>query len=385
LTIGPASFTIERLTTAPVSNANARFLIPSSLELAGRWLLESGIQEPGGGLARYYRSDLSSNAPISTEITGYAASAHVFLHWRTGNPRYLEQARRAGIFLTRQAWDSLLGAIPFEAPASGGTADGQAYFFDSGIIARGLLALWRVSREAEFLDTAQGCAESMARDFAAGPEFHPVVELPSKKPAARDQRWSRRPGCYQLKAAMAWYELAEATGRAEYRALYDRLLNYALDAHAGFLPGEPERERVVDRLHAYCYFLEGLLPCVTRPDCAAALREGLVRVASLLADAAPLFERSDVYAQLLRLRVFAAALGAAPLEENAAERDAASILEFQASSSDPRIGGGFYFGRKGAQALPYVNPASTAFCAQALELWRLYRAGEFQPDWRTLI
>lgn len=368
-----------------MSDANAASANPSRLELAGRWFLESGIQESPGGVARYYRADLSSNAPVSTEITGYAASALAFLHSRTGDPRYLDQALKAGRFLTRVAWNRILRAIPFEVSPGGDPTSGHAYFFDTGIIARALVALWRVSQEREFLETALNCAESMATDFAAGPEFHPIVALPSKEPAPRDQRWSRGPGCYQLKAALAWCDLAEATGRTGLYAFYDRLLQYALATHAAFLPGEAERHRVVDRLHAYCYFLEGLLPRAKQTDCAAALGGGLRRVADLLAETAPLFERSDVYAQLLRLRIFAATLGVVPLERDAAEREFAAILEFQADASDPRIAGGFCFGRQGAQVLPYVNPASTAFCIQAVEMWRLYRAGGFEPDWRTLI
>lgn len=372
-----------RLNIDSLPNANTQPASYAPLELAGGWFVNSGIQELVGGVARYYRSDLSRNAPVSTEITGYAASALLYLHGRTGNPRYLEKALEGGRFLTRVAWDGALRVIPYEYSINGGTL--EAYFFDSGIIARGLLALWRSSREAEFLEVARGCAESMARDFAAGREFHPVLVLPSKEPAARDQRWSRGPGCYQLKAALAWYELAEETGRAEYRAHYDRLLQYALDSQAAFLPGESEPQPVVDRLHAYCYFLEGLLPCASRPDCAAVLRDGIARVAELRAATAPLFERSDVYAQLLRLRLFAGGLGAVPLEWNAALGEAAAILEFQAGGPDPRIAGGFYFGRKGAQVLPYVNPVSTAFCAQALEMWRQHQATEVPPDWRTLV
>lgn len=368
-----------RLSADLLSNA----LSCPSLELAGRWFVYSGIQEQTGGVARYYRSDLSRNALVSTEITGYAASALLYLHARTGDPRYLEPALRAGRFLTRLAWDGALRVIPYEYSIDGRAP--EAYFFDSGIIARGLLALWRSTREEEFLDAARNCAESMARDFAAGREFHPVLVLPSKEPAARDQRWSRGPGCYQLKAALAWYELAEETGQAEFRAHYDHLLEYALESHGAFLPGEPEPQRVVDRLHAYCYFLEGLLPCASRPDCAAALSEGIERAAELRAEAAALFERSDVYAQLLRLRLFACALGAAPLDRNAADEEAAAIVEFQAGGPDPRLAGGFCFGRKGAQMLPYVNPVSTAFCAQALEMWRQCRAEGYRADWRTLI
>jgi hypothetical protein len=69
------------------------------LEAAGRWFLRSGIQEASGGVARYYRSDLRQNAAISTEITGYAVSALLFFHGRTGQSEYLEAALQAARFL----------------------------------------------------------------------------------------------------------------------------------------------------------------------------------------------------------------------------------------------------------------------------------------------
>ncbi len=365
--------------------SNIAAILDSRLRSAGDWFVRSGIQESSGGVARYYRSDLGGNALVSTEITGYTASALAHVHRVTGDPECLDRAVRAGRFLARVAWNSTLGIMPFEYCSNGHAPPARAYFFDTGIIARGLLALWRISREDELLEASVRCAGSMARDFAAGGEFHPVLELPSKTPAARDRRWSRGPGCYQLKAALAWRELAEETGRADFRDLYEQVLRYALCGHAAFPSGEGEGERTMDRLHAYCYFLEGLLPCVGRPACAEALRDGIARAAALLARTAPLFERSDVYAQLLRVRIFADALGVMPLDREAAAREAAAIGEFQASASDPRVAGGFYFGRKGTQPLPYVNPVSTAFCTQALDLWRQYCAGTFHPDWRTLI
>ena len=107
--------------------------------------------------------------------------------------------------------------------------------------------------------------ESMARDFVSSDgEIHPILALPGKSPVERDPtRWSRSPGCYQLKSAMAWFELAEATGVAEFRACYERALERALRQYPGFLPGHPDPEKVMDRLHAFCYFLEGLLPRAT--------------------------------------------------------------------------------------------------------------------------
>lgn len=354
----------------------------SSRDLAGRWFLESGIQEPFGGVARYYRSDLGRNHRVSTEITGYAASALTWLHSVTGEARYLEAALRAGRFLTRLAWDRAAGLFPFEYAIDGELASPLSYFFDNGIIVRGLLALWRFTREAEFLETARLCAPSMARDFGAR-ELHPVLALPGKQPDPGDARWSRNPGCYQLKSALAYYELSDETGQVGFRHSYERVLGYALQTHHSFLAAADPS--LMDRLHAYCYFLEGLLPRLDRPECSAALIHGIERVGGLLEEIAPLFERSDVRSQLLRLRLFADRLGLLPLDRQAAGREVQRILEFQSDHPDPHLRGGFLFGRRGSEPLPFVNPASTTFCVQALEMWRAHQAGELEPAWRVLI
>jgi len=68
------------------------------LARAGEWFLHSGIQEPGGGVARYHRTDLDRNLPVSTEITGYAVSALIYLHRLSQDDRYLDAARRAASF-----------------------------------------------------------------------------------------------------------------------------------------------------------------------------------------------------------------------------------------------------------------------------------------------
>jgi len=353
------------------------------MDRAGEWFLRSGIQEPSGGFARYYRSDLGANARISTEITGYAASALVWLHQVTGRDEYLGAARQAGWFLARQAWDPAAATLPFEYAVDGDLP--RAYFFDLGIIVRGLMALFRATGEGEFLAAAEACGASMARDFAAGDHFHPVVTLPDKQPAAPEPRWSRQPGCYQLKSALGWLELHQQTGQASYRARFEQVLEYALASQAEFLPGAAQPERVMDRLHAYCYFLEGLLACAERAECAGALAEGLARVAGLCEQIAPVFERSDVLAQTLRLRLWANELGVLPLDEARAAREAERVSGYQLEQADPRLSGGFLFGRKGAEPLPYVNPVSTAFSVQALELWRQHQAGRLKSAWQTLI
>src|SRR5579863_9270306 len=102
----------------------------SLVERAGRWFLDSGIQETNGGVARYYRSDLRANAGVSTEITGYAVSTLLYLHAQTNRPEFLESALRAARFLVNTAWDARLGTFPFEHANNGSKPRALAYFFD---------------------------------------------------------------------------------------------------------------------------------------------------------------------------------------------------------------------------------------------------------------
>ena len=344
---------------------------------AGEWFLRSGIQQPNGGVARYYHTDLERNHAVSTEITGYAASTFVYLHTTTRDARYLERAVAAARFLTRTAWDSASATMPFEIDPPALT-----YFFDCGIVVRGLVSVWRATADAEYLDVAAALGKAMVRDFASPDgSFHPILSLPDKRPLeAEAGRWSRSPGCYQLKAAMAWWDLLEATADEHFREPYERMLDYSLGACADFLPGHAERPKVMDRLHAFLYFLEGLLPHASGPGvpgrCAAAIREGIGRAAQQLREIAPEFERSDVYAQLLRMRLYADRAGALPLDHAAAQFEAEKLAQFQIAGSDPSTSGGFYFGRKAGAWLPYVSPVSSAFALQALELWDECRTGK---------
>jgi hypothetical protein len=343
------------------------------LSRAAQWFVRSGIQQAEGGVARYYRPDLECNQPVSTEITGYAVSTLLLLD----EP---DAARAAARYLVR-AWSR--DAMPFElVPEPRFT-----YFFDCGIVVRGLLAAWRATGEPQFLDLAVEIGKAMRTDFAAQDgTYHPVLELPGKRPASWDaSRWSQSPGCYQLKSALAWWDLFEATGETQFRRAYEDFLQTALRCYPTFLPGHSNPLKVVDRLHAFLYFLEGTSACLSHDACVAAVCDGIQQVACHLTRLAPQFERSDVYAQLLRMRVYADWAGVLPLDRAAAQHESQTLAEFQASSTDPRIDGGFYFGRQGSTWLPYVNPVSTAFATQALALWDQHCRGSAPGDCRLLI
>jgi hypothetical protein len=112
---------------------------------------------------------------------------------------------------------------------------------------------------------------------------------------------------------------------------------------------------------------------------------GIRSVAQHLRDIAPEFERSDVYAQLLRIRLYADWAGVSPLDRDAAGWEADRLGRFQAVDSNLRIDGGYWFGRVGDTWSPHVNPVSTAFALQALALWEACRAGEAQAHRHLLI
>ncbi|HVT95165.1 MAG TPA: hypothetical protein VHD76_20095 [Bryobacteraceae bacterium] len=309
------------------------------LECGSAWVLRSGIQESNGGVAGWYRWDLKENAPVSAGVTGYTLSGLHFVHQRTGNTDVLNAIERGARFLT-------------------GSSPGD--FFDNGIAARGLLAAWRATRDGQFLENAVARGRSMANGVAPG-------------------------GCYQLKAALAWLELHEETGEQRFRDAWEECLDYALAGQAWVLPGDSDHERVMDQLHAYCDFLEGLLPVLNRPRCLTVFGEGLDRASHFFRQIAPVFLRSDVCAQLLRLRIYAASARALPLEPAVAMAEASAAASFRIASADSRASGAFSFGRRQGALMPFASPLSTLFCMQALELWTQSRQEGFHADWRGLI
>ena len=344
-----------------------------SLERAGQWFLRSGIQEPSGGFARFYRSEITKNLPVSTEISGYVAMALVFLYRTTKDADYLEAARRTVYFLIDHAWDASLAVFPYEYPSP--TADSRhlTYFFDTGIIIRSLVDLWHECHEDNLLEVASAAAHGMSV-FWTGHDYHPILTLPDKQPLPRTAQWSTSPGCYQAKSALAWWEVAEITGDEKLKSNYLDMIEAGIQTCRGFLAGADERLKIMDRLHAYAYFLEALSPVLDRLDCVKTYTAVLDEAGRYLRELAPEFCRSDVYAQILRARVRASHV--ISLNETAAREEASALIGFQVASADPRFDGGFLFGQRGGVLSPHVNPVSTTFAIQALEMWAAFQAGE---------
>jgi hypothetical protein len=352
--------------------------VEDSIAQALHWLLNSGIQERDGGVARYVRSDTGVYAQVSAEITGYFLSSLLF--FKGGGS---EQTRSAARYLCDTAWNVEHQVLLFEKATSERPASG--YFFDCGIAGLSLLEMFRNTGESEFLSRAIDIGNSMERDFRTPRGcFAAVVTLPSKALSPDEDWWSRKPGCYQLKSAVLWRRILEHKSEPNFFGLYDKVLGWALADSGSFL-SHGGAEHIMDRLHAYLYFLEGLLPVVTADKYAEEIRNGIALAASHLKAAARQFVRSDVQAQMLRLRLLSFSLGGVPFDHDALAEDVKQLLRFQVMSPNPRLHGAFVFGRELGQMSPYANPVSTIFAAQALSLWLDFQIGALPDDWRILI
>ena len=164
--------------------------------------------------------------------------------------------------------------------------------------------------------------------------------------------------------------------RSAFQRGYESALEAALNNDREFLPGDAERLRVMDRLHAYSYFLEGLLPVLDRPECATAFRNGVDRAGRYLREIAPVIRAFGCLRAGASGPAAGDALGALPLDLSAARmrpsRRPVSKSTIKRSTHQRRIPVRPQKGRK----LPFANPVSTAFCVQALALWEDRNAGQ---------
>ncbi len=205
-------------------------------------------------------------------------------------------------------------------------------------------------------------------------------------PYEADEPWPLQAAVHHLKALPIFLELTEATDLYEFKAMGEDLLKWCLKRHESFLEAESDSERLMSRLHGYCYFLEGLLPeAGMDPDSSRALQYGLLEIENVSQEIGHEYHRCDVVAQLLRLRLYADRLGIMELDYQQAENELAAIQELQVQSTDPKVDGGFAFGLKAATPVQRYSPATVVLAIQALQMWEQASAGSFREGWETLI
>lgn len=357
-----------------------------------RWLNSSGIQDESGGVSRYYRHQTASSQPvahqpISTAVTGYFIRSLLWANRFSGDEPS-ERARLAGRFLLEHSFDLSREVFPFEHPMGARPPASLAYFFDCGMTIRALLQLAKATEDPSYLECAERCGLVMSTRMATvDGGFFALFDIDADRPFTDSGSWSVQAEVHQLKVGLAFLELFEATGRGEFEHATQGLRKWCLRRHESFLStDEPAPDKIVSQVYAYACFLEGLLPVAAlEQDSARALQFGILQIENLLGEYSEEYQRCDVIAQLLRLRLYADNYGVMELDYNSAAEEAAVVEAFQVQSPDPKIDGGFAFARRNGEIILDINPTATIFAIQALSMWDEGQQGAFRDPWETLI
>ena len=351
-----------------------------------RWLTRSGIQNESGGLARCYRAPEDKYEGISTVATGYFISGLLRCAEYPGESPP-KQATAAGRMLMENAYDMESELFLSDLDAAENNPRKWAYFFDCLIAIQALIDLWRATKNSAYVECAEKCGIGIKRNLSRmDGSFFPVHDIARDMPYEADEPWSLQAQVYHLKAMPIFLELTEATGLYEFKAMGEELLKWTLKRYESFLEPDSDSERMMSRLHGYCYFLEGLLPeAGMDPDCSRALQYGLLEIENISQEIGHEYHRCDVIAQLLRLRLYADRVGVMELDFQQAENEAAAIEELQVQSVDPKVDGGFAFALKASRPVQHYNPATAVLAIQALQMWEQAANGSFRQAWEVLI
>ena len=296
-------------------------------------------------------------------------------------------AARAGGFLLRHAFDMSRELFPLRVSRNQQPEARLAFFLDCSIVVRALVHLWSATNDQAYLECAERCGLALhSRMATVDGAFFPIYDLEADRAYAETGSWSVEMEVPQLKAGLALLELHKATGLGEFEHDAAALRKWCLKRHESFLPGEVDDAKVIDRLHAYCYFLEGLLPSVALDaDSGRVLQFGVLRVENFLDEFGADFQRCDVMAQILRLRLYADKFGLMELDYKRAEEEAAAVAECQIQSADPKTDGGFTLTRRRGKCEPSLDTTATVFALQALEMWDQADDGGLRDPWEVLI
>jgi len=331
-------------------------------ELASDWLLNSGIQltapPEAGGVGGW--KEPGGTVPYSYgEATGYFLTYLRFLQSVSASADGLPQRMRSAF-----QWLSTRWAGP-ETPVTRRYLDGQQredwrngflFSFDLAMMFRGACASPCVGAALSG-PTASGLAGRL-RDFVDGDGTLQCARQMRDGPVP--ERWSLKPGPYQMKAAAAILNVPAGV-------LPGRLRSAAEMTWERWLPFQPSADLGEDELHPALYFVEGLLIGFGTTGDRQQLRRASAAYRVLCSSAAlERCRRSDCIAQALRSGCLLSNLGNLDRTGEARlEELAARLAAFQGPD------GAVYFARSAEGRLRHANAWCSMFAAQAW--WALGR------------
>jgi len=385
-------------TSAPAAS------LASYVTKAADWLAGSGVQiitdNPlhKQGFVSWYEADTQSMPYVYSEITGYLVTMMCDLYDQTHDQRFLDSAVGAADWLLHTAHPTTGGfrcLFPLK-PSRFDYKHHQIYVFDTGVIISGLVNVYRISGQAQYLEAAIKAADwiiGKAQKDNGG--FLPVYDLEKQIFNEQDSEWSLCSGSYHTKVAIGLVNLYQATQEAKYKEAAVKACDFALtfqQADGRFISFPTEGGT---NSHPHAYSAEGLWvvgKILDREDYLRASTKATTWMLDWQSDygyiprhfhnGEPLYnERVDILAQTLRLAVIHLAesrLADTPETRTKLDKLITIITRNQATSDDKRINGGFYFGRlSNGEVMPHINVWVTAFAIQGLGRYEGYLRDSF--------
>lgn len=351
------------------------------IDLLKEWFLNSGIQSEDGGFYAWQDVEDKSHSYLYSEITGYAITALSFLYKLTKDDIFLKRTEHAAQWILQNAVDPSGGILTRKYIKN--TVEhysferGNIYSFDCGMVAFGMLKLYKITGDKRYL----ACAEKiinflntkMLKDDGL---YHPMYDTREGRPCEENLKWSTQSGSFHCKLALCLCELAEINNDKYLFTAAKRLIGSSVRTFCKDGRFLTNISTETSHLHPYSYTLEGLIYYSYKTednsykeialkgfDWLAGLQEGdggFPTESSGGGRASVPFKRSDIQAQILRLSYFMNS-------RFDRERLLEYILSFQNISRDPY--GAFLFGadEKGL-FLKHSNAWCSMFALQALYL-----------------
>ena len=376
----------------------------SALESAEHWLLRSGIyilnpDDPNyGAVFATYDPEYDVYKQVYPEATGYVASLLRFL--AIGSTYGSDTVRASGDWLLK--WARQHCGIIAVGIEDGRTPE-EAYAFDNGICCRGLLDLYELTGNNQYLLCAERIADWLIQE-AVSPDgsVKPILHIGAGRFLENPSLWYGISGGFHAKIGMALLRLHSVTGRREARDTALRIFEWALRQQRpdGSFPANRHVRFVY--MHAHCYTAEALLYAYAwerNPRFLEAAERAIAWIGRLQ-NPIGYFPRwqgngwfrgtaSDAQAQAVRLLCLLNMLESRRTIVRTIQKATVALLSMQSTGPGPREHGGFFEGdvRRYRFYLPQsslMKSWTAMFAIHALSLQRETGVADFFVEGKHL-
>ncbi len=361
--------------------------LTSSYKKIQHWLTTSGLfvsdinDKNCGGVYSFYDEKNKQYSFLYPEITGYFISTLRFLDSQNHDETISQYAKYSSDWLIKiyEEYGAIIQGI------NSNSKNNFSYSFDSAMCAKGLLDYYDLSKEKRYLDYAEKILSDLKNEaISSDGSVKPFKDISTNKYQESNQVWYKQEGCFHIKTSIPYFQLYEISNDEEQLKIGTRICDKINDYQNSNGSLKLHTNSKIINLHTLCYALEGLLYgfYVTHNkeyfnSCKRAVDWCLNQInddgsISLWFNSKYSSKAAYPIAQLIRIMILLD-----KIDKNSNYKTQINPLyeflkTFHASSSDPKINGGFYeeyykslFGWKKRMRL---NSWTTMFALQGI-LW----------------